>query len=62
MLTLLALGIVGTAELHGMVEVSALYEPDAANARAYGELYAEMVNLYRKTKAIHRRLNGASEG
>ncbi len=62
MLTLLALGVVGTAELHGMVEVSALYEPDAANERAYGELYAEMVNLYRKTKAIHRRLNGASEG
>ncbi len=57
-LTLLALGRIGVEDIPSMVPIAAVYDPDPENHRSYGASYQEMVNLYRATKAIHRRLNG----
>jgi hypothetical protein len=40
------------------VEVKAEYRPERAASAAYGELADEFVNLYKRTKSIHKRLNG----
>ena len=58
LLTLLALGHITLADIPGTVEVRATYEPDPAAAELYAGLLKEFVNLYEKTKAIHKRLNG----
>jgi xylulokinase len=58
LLTLLALGHITLADVPGTVEVRATYEPDPAAAELYAALLKEFVNLYEKTKAIHKRLNG----
>jgi xylulokinase len=58
LLTHLALGNLDVDDIPGMVTVKATYEPDPATAAVYGELLKEFVNLYEKTKAIHKRLNG----
>ena len=58
LLTLLALGHITLDDIPATVEVKATYEPDPAAAAVYGELVKEFVNLYEKTKGIHRRLNG----
>ncbi len=57
-LTLLALGRIRVEDIPAMVEVGATFEPDTATATVYGERYREFVDLYKKTKQIHRRLNG----
>jgi xylulokinase len=58
LLTLLALGRLTVADIPGTVTVRATYEPDPAAAETYDALLKEFVNLYEKTKAIHKRLNG----
>ncbi len=58
MLTHLALGNVRLDDIPATVAVKATYEPEPAAAAVYAELLKEFVNLYEKTKAIHKRLNG----
>ena len=58
LLTLLALGHITLADIPGTVEVRATYEPDPVAAVLYAGLLKEFVNLYERTKAIHKRLNG----
>ncbi len=58
LLTLLALGHITVDDIPGTVQVKATFEPDPAAAAVYGDLIKEFVNLYEKTKAIHKRLNG----
>jgi xylulokinase len=57
LLTFLALGRVKVEDIPAMVEVRATFEPDVAQAKVYDKLYPEFVNLYKRTKQIHRRLN-----
>ena len=58
LLTLLALGYLTVDDIPGTVTVKATYEPDPAAGETYAALLKEFVNLYEKTKAIHKRLNG----
>jgi xylulokinase len=58
LLTLLALGFLTIGDIPGTVTVKATYEPDPAAGEVYAALLKEFVNLYEKTKAIHKRLNG----
>ena len=58
LLTLLALGHITVADIPGTVQVKATYDPDPAAAAVYAGLLKEFVNLYDKTKGIHKRLNG----
>jgi xylulokinase len=58
LLTLLALGYLTIGDIPGTVTVKATYEPDPAAGELYAALLKEFVNLYEKTKAIHKRLNG----
>jgi len=58
LLTLLALGYLTMEDIPGTVTVKATYEPDPAAGEVYASLLKEFVNLYEKTKAIHKRLNG----
>jgi xylulokinase len=54
----LALGHIGLADIPAMVAVKAVYVPEADAAAVYAPLRKEFVNLYGKTKGIHKRLNG----
>jgi xylulokinase len=54
----LALRHIKVADIPAMVEVKAVYVPDPAAAAVYAPLRKEFVNLYDKTKGIHKRLNG----
>jgi xylulokinase len=56
-LTLLALDRVRLADVPAMVTVRAEYHPDPVAAAEYDGIAEEFVNLYKRTKAIHRRLN-----
>jgi hypothetical protein len=38
--------------------VKRVYTPDKAAGAVYAPLLKEFVNLYEKTKGIHKRLNG----
>jgi xylulokinase len=58
LLAMLALGAVDLAGISAAVDVRRTFEPDPATSSTYDELYAEFVNFYKQTKAIHRRLNG----
>ena len=58
LLTLLALGYLTIDDIPGTVTVKATYEPDPVASAVYASLLKEFVNLYEKTKAIHKRLNG----
>ena len=58
LLTLLALGYLTIDDIPGTVSVRAVYEPDPAAGEVYAALLKEFVNLYEKTKGIHKRLNG----
>jgi len=57
LLTFLALGLMKVQDIGTMVDVRATYEPDPSQAQVYDKLYPEFVNLYKRTKQIHRRLN-----
>ncbi|HUY64961.1 MAG TPA: FGGY-family carbohydrate kinase [Acidimicrobiales bacterium] len=56
-LTWLALGVVQVEDIPAMVDVRRTFEPDPALRPVYDELYGEFVNLYKRTKGIHKRLN-----
>jgi xylulokinase len=56
-LTLLALGKIGVDDVAQMVDVHATYEPESSRKKVYDTMYPEFVNLYKRTKQIHRRLN-----
>jgi xylulokinase len=58
LLTLLALGHIQLADIPSMVEVKKVYTPDKDAGAVYAPLLKEFVNLYDKTKGIHKRLNG----
>ena len=57
LLGFVALGAIDVSDISTAVDVCRTYEPDPSTAAVYDELYAEFVNLYKDTKAIHRRLN-----
>jgi xylulokinase len=57
LLTHLALGHIELADIPAMVEVRAVYTPDPVAGAVYAERLKEFVNLYEKTKGIHKRLN-----
>jgi xylulokinase len=57
LLTHLALGHIRLADIPSMVEVKRVYTPDEDAAAVYAPLLKEFVNLYDKTKGIHKRLN-----
>jgi xylulokinase len=57
LLTHLALGHIRLADIPSMVEVKQVYTPDRDAAAVYAPLLKEFVNLYDKTKGIHKRLN-----
>jgi xylulokinase len=57
LLTFLALGRVKVEDISDMVDVRATFEPDLSQANVYDKLYPEFVNLYKRTKQIHKRLN-----
>jgi xylulokinase len=59
LLTLLALGHLKLGDVPGTVEVRATYEPEPGPAKVYAARLKEFVNLYEKTKGIHKRLNGS---
>ena len=46
------------ADIPGTVTVKATYEPNPDAGEVYTALLKEFVNLYEKTKGIHKRLNG----
>jgi xylulokinase len=58
LITLLALGRITLADIPGTVAVKAVYTPDPEAGALYAGLLKEFVNLYEKTKGIHKRLNG----
>jgi xylulokinase len=58
LLTHLALGHIRLSDIPAMVEVKTVYRPDKEAGEIYAPLLKEFVNLYDKTKAIHKRLNG----
>ncbi|HUC36744.1 MAG TPA: FGGY-family carbohydrate kinase [Acidimicrobiales bacterium] len=57
LLTLLALGRVRVNEMSRMVELSDAVLPDPTDGKVYEELYREFVNLYKRNKKMHQRLN-----
>jgi len=57
LLALLALGRIGVPDIPGLVEFGPTYEPDPGAKVVYDGLYREFVELYKRTKKIHRRLN-----
>jgi xylulokinase len=57
LIALLALGRIEVGDIPGMVEVRRTFTPDPSNAAEYEVLSDEFVNLYKQTKAIHKRLN-----
>jgi len=58
LITLLALGRITVADIPATVQVKAVYTPDKGAHELYAGLLKEFVNLYDKTKGIHKRLNG----
>jgi xylulokinase len=53
-----ALGEIRVDEIPGLVRSATVHRPDPANRETYDELFAEFLELYRRTKPIYRRLNG----
>jgi xylulokinase len=58
LLTLLALGHLQLEDIPATVAVKATYQPDPGAGEVYAALLKEFINLYDKTKGIHKRLNG----
>ena len=57
LLTLVALGKVSVADIPRMVEIRRTFTPDPSRTAVYDELFTEFVQLYKRTKGIHKRLN-----
>ncbi|HMK98928.1 MAG TPA: FGGY-family carbohydrate kinase [Acidimicrobiales bacterium] len=60
LLAWLASGALGLQDLAGAVDVCRTFEPDRTSRPVYDDHYREFVSLYKRTRAIHRRLNGAA--
>jgi hypothetical protein len=45
-----------------MVEIGEVHRPDTTAQQTYDEMAAEFVNLYHRTRGIHRRLNARRLG
>jgi xylulokinase len=58
LITLLALGRIRLEDIPATVAVKATYTPDKEAGELYAGRLKEFVNLYDKTKGIHKRLNG----
>lgn len=61
LLAALALGTLRVEELGDAVPVAQTFTPDAATRAVYAEHFAAFVELYKRQKALMRRLNGAPE-
>ena len=61
LLTWLTLGELSPADIGARVEVRRSFEPDPGPRAVYDEHYGRFVEIYKKTKALHRRWNGADE-
>ena len=57
LLAWLAIGAIEVKDMAAATEVRRSFEPDPATTSVYDELYGEFIQLYKRTKAIHRRLN-----
>lgn len=57
LLAWLATGALAVEDMAAAVDVRRTFEPDPSTRPTYDELYGEFVQLYKRTKAIHRRLN-----
>ncbi len=57
LLTHLALGHIRVADIPSMVQVKKVYTPDENAGAVYAPLLKDFVNLYDRTKGIHKRLN-----
>jgi xylulokinase len=51
------LGHIRFADIPALIEFKREYQPQPQNRTLYDDLFGEYVELYRKTKDIHRRLN-----
>ncbi len=56
-LALITLGRARLEDVPAMVQQKAVYEPDPEAGRIYDERFGELINLYRRTKRLHQRLN-----
>lgn len=54
----MALGEVDPAELHSLVAVDAVFQPDPAHRAVYDALFREFPGLHANNKRMFRRLNG----
>lgn len=61
LLALLALGKTTPEKMDSLVPVESIHEPDQRNHAVYVELFREFVNIYKRTRGIHARLNRRRE-
>jgi xylulokinase len=61
-LALIALGHATAEQLAQGVKISATFQPNPADRAVYDELFREFRNVYKHSKGIHARLNGARNG
>jgi len=57
LLTHLALGQVKVEDIPAMVEIKATFHPEPSRTKVYDTIYPEFINIYKRTKQIHKRLN-----
>ena len=56
-----ALGFTSFDEIPNLIKYTNVFHPNLSNRKIYDELFREFVNIYRKNKAIYRRLNHGYE-
>jgi xylulokinase len=52
-----ALGEIKTGEIPGLVKIARVYDPIAGNRKLYDTRFREFMQIYRRNRAIYRRLN-----
>ncbi|MGY5877342.1 MAG: FGGY-family carbohydrate kinase, partial [Candidatus Thorarchaeota archaeon] len=52
-----ALGFCSVDDIPGLTQYSNIFEPNPENRELYDDLFKEFLNIYKKNKAIYRRLN-----
>lgn len=52
-----ALGFITFDDIPNLIQYTDVFQPNPANRKIYDELFGEFVNIYRRNKAIYRRLN-----
>ncbi len=58
-LAAIALGYGTFDDIPNRIRIAATYQPNPANRKVYDELFGEFVNIYKRNKSIHARLNRA---